>query len=160
QSKLFVPDFHVPKGQHAAMGVLRQALDGGRVLELDYADDQGRRTKRAVRPLGLFYWGRSWTLTAWCELRTDFRNFRLARIVAASALARAFAPEPGRRLEDFLELMERKRQDPKAAAREFQRLGSVGPACAQDLVLLGFRSIDELRGQDPVALYGRLCELT
>src|SRR5262249_49542905 len=47
----------------------------------------------------------------------------------------------------------------RAAWRAFQQLGSIGPACAQDLLQLGFRAVDELRGQDPRALYHRLCEL-
>ncbi len=51
-------------------------------LALDYADAEGARTERVVRPLGLWFWGRVWTLVAWCELREDFRMFRLDRIAA------------------------------------------------------------------------------
>ena len=35
-----------------------------------------------VRPLGLWFWGKVWTLIAWCELRGDFRAFRIDRIAA------------------------------------------------------------------------------
>lgn len=48
----------------------------------------------------------------------------------------------------------------RAAWRALQQLGSIGPACAHDLLRLGIRSVAELRGQDPIALYMRLCELT
>ncbi|MBL8735430.1 MAG: hypothetical protein JNL12_03305 [Planctomycetes bacterium] len=44
----------------------------------------------------------------------------------------------------------------RASWRTFQQLGSVGPATAGDLVLLGFRTIDELRGQDARVLYERM----
>jgi predicted DNA-binding transcriptional regulator YafY len=54
-----------------------------------------------VRPLGVFFWGRTWTLAAWCEMRTDFRNFRLDRIKDATLLDR-FEDEPGRTLKDLL----------------------------------------------------------
>jgi len=54
-----------------------------------------------VRPLGVFFWGRTWTLAAWCEMRTDFRNFRLDRIRDATLLDR-FEDEPGRTLKDLL----------------------------------------------------------
>ena len=44
----------------------------------------GPRTRtlsaRAIRPLGIFFWGATATLGAWCELREDFRNFRIDRI--------------------------------------------------------------------------------
>lgn len=48
----------------------------------------------------------------------------------------------------------------RAAWRALQELGSVGPACAEDLLLLGVRSVDDLRGRDPNALYRELCERT
>lgn len=51
-------------------------------LHLSYADAEGQPTDRVVRPLGLWFWGKVWTLIAWCELRQDFRMFRLDRIVA------------------------------------------------------------------------------
>jgi hypothetical protein len=92
----------VPKESLAVMATLRAALDERRVLRLEYADEAGRPSGRDVRPLALSFWGRAWTLTAWCELRDDFRNFRLDRIAEARPLARTFVDEPGRTFEDFL----------------------------------------------------------
>jgi predicted DNA-binding transcriptional regulator YafY len=43
-------------------------------------DAEGAKTERPVRPLGLWFWGKVWTLVAWCELRDDFRMFRVDRI--------------------------------------------------------------------------------
>jgi len=43
------------------------------------------------------------------------------------------------------------------AARELRRIPGVGASVAQDLIRLGFRRVDELRAQDPQALYDRLC---
>jgi len=39
-------------------------------------------------------------------------------------------------------------------------LPNIGPAMARDLRLLGFEHPGQLAGQDPQALYDRLCELT
>jgi hypothetical protein len=47
--------------------------------------------------------GKTWTLAAWCELRTDFRNFRLDRMADPAALDDRFTDEPGRTLKDMLE---------------------------------------------------------
>jgi len=55
-----------------------------------------------VRPLGAFFWGRLWTLTAWCELREDFRSFRLDRIHGLETLPDRYEEEPGRTLRDYL----------------------------------------------------------
>jgi predicted DNA-binding transcriptional regulator YafY len=54
-----------------------------------------------VRPLGLFFWAPIWSLTAWCELREDFRSFRLDRIGALDVLPERFHDEPGRTIDDF-----------------------------------------------------------
>ena len=48
------------------------------------------------------YWGRVWTLTAWCDLRGAFRVFRVDLIEAAEALPEIFRDEPGKRLSDYL----------------------------------------------------------
>ena len=65
-----------------------------------YRDETGAETRRTVRPLGLVFWGKVWTLVAWCELRGDFRMFRVDGIAAAEA-AGPFRPEPGRTLAEF-----------------------------------------------------------
>ena len=70
-------------------------------MRLGYENERGDKTERTVRPLGVFFWGKTWTLAAWCEMRVDFRNFRLDR-VSDSALLDRFEDEPGRTLRDLL----------------------------------------------------------
>jgi predicted DNA-binding transcriptional regulator YafY len=82
--------------------VLRGAAQARQVLQIDYLDLQGARSRRRVRPLGCFYWGLVWTLAGWCELRQDFRSFRIDRIEALEALDERFRDEPGRSLADLL----------------------------------------------------------
>jgi predicted DNA-binding transcriptional regulator YafY len=100
-SRLFAPAFHVPQGVAAALADLRHAIDGHRKTELAYMDGDGAESNRTVRPLGLFFWGNKWTLTAWCELRDDFRDFRLDRIQGMTMLDGTFEPEAGKTIEDF-----------------------------------------------------------
>src|SRR5262245_26935772 len=79
----------------------RTALVERRKLWMRYEAEHGAATERTVRPLGVFFWGKTWTLAAWCELRADFRNFRLDRVNEATLLDR-FEEEPGRTLRDLL----------------------------------------------------------
>jgi hypothetical protein len=44
------------------------------------------------------------------------------------------------------------------ATRELRRIPGVGPAVADDLWRLGIRSVQDLRGRNPDALYIQLCE--
>ncbi len=50
----------------------------------------------------LEYWGRVWTVTAWCELRNAFRVFRVDRIVRLEVLPELFIDEPGKTLGDYV----------------------------------------------------------
>jgi predicted DNA-binding transcriptional regulator YafY len=70
-----------------------------------YRDAEGRTSARVIRPLGLFFWGAVATLGAWCELRSDFRNFGVDRIEALDLRPEAFEPEPGRGLHDYYRTM-------------------------------------------------------
>jgi len=83
---------------------LRDALRDRHMVQLDYRDATDVATARWVRPLGLFFFGPVWLLAAWCELRGDFRSFRLDRIASIGVdPARRFDAEPGRTLQDFLD---------------------------------------------------------
>ena len=80
---------------------LEAASDSRTRTELHYTDAEGAQTIRVVRPLGLGFWGKVWTLLAWCETRQDFRMFRLDRIADTKALDK-FRPEKGKSLADFM----------------------------------------------------------
>lgn len=84
---------------------IEQATDASLRLSLDYSDQNGAATRRVIRPLGLWFWGAVWTVVGWCELREDFRMFRLDRI-GGMAEGAPFKPARGRRLQDFYRNME------------------------------------------------------
>lgn len=85
-------------GEHLAK--VRRAIRQSRKLSLGYADGRRAGSARVVRPLALSFVGHTWLLTAWCELRVAFRNFRLARITSRDPSADSFVPEAGKRWED------------------------------------------------------------
>lgn len=102
---LYAPGFHVPQHVMTALSTIRAAIDERQKLRLDYTDASGTSTDRVVRPLGLFFWGSGWSMAAWCELRTGFRNFRLDRMVTIDVLGEHYEPEPGRTLDEFFAAM-------------------------------------------------------
>ncbi len=83
------------------LGAVRDAINDKRRLYLAYHDADGVATERIVWPLTLLYWGYSWAVGAWCELRQDFRNFRVDRIAEARTLTTQYPDEPGKRLDDY-----------------------------------------------------------
>jgi predicted DNA-binding transcriptional regulator YafY len=102
QQRLLVPEFHIRSAHIEPLGTLRQAIDAHRKLRFDYTRADGTATQRVVQPLGLFFWGGGWTLGGWCELRGDFRTFRLDRMGAPQILPETFVPVDGKTLADYL----------------------------------------------------------
>lgn len=86
----------------AHMPTLRAAIRAKQKLRITYTSKDARVTTRTIRPLHMEYWGRIWTLTAWCELRTAFRVFRVDLIETAEALPELFVDEPGKTIADYV----------------------------------------------------------
>lgn len=103
---LYAPAVGLGPRALTTLQALREAVHTRNMVHIDYADVQGRPTQRRLRPLGCFYWGKVWTLSAWCELRGDFRGFRIDRIVDLVVLEQQFRQEPGKTLADMLRKVE------------------------------------------------------
>ncbi len=87
---------------------LRIWIRAARKLRIDYADESGAVTDRTVWPLLIGYLDARRILVGWCELRQDYRSFRLDRIRAADFLDDAI---PGRPAQMRAEWLRRVRRD-------------------------------------------------
>jgi predicted DNA-binding transcriptional regulator YafY len=111
---LYVPGYGL-ENQGATRQVLEQlrgAIGGSHIVDVIYGDQEDRVTERRLRPMALLFWGSKWTLVAWCELRADFRSFRVDRFKAVRQLEETFFQERGQRYEDFLAKVRRELGDP------------------------------------------------
>ncbi|MVA96372.1 WYL domain-containing protein [Nitratireductor sp. CAU 1489] len=106
RTEIHAPLYVVSQNDRESIDVVERAIEARSVLTLDYRDEAGRGTMRDVRPLGLWFWGKVWTLVAWCEMRGDFRAFRIDRIASLNAGGRTFKPERGKQLADFYRTIE------------------------------------------------------
>ncbi len=73
--------------------ILRRAIREEAGLTLTYGDKKGAKTQRDILPLALVYYIGSQVIAAWCELREDFRHFRIDRIVDCKPNGRTFRGE-------------------------------------------------------------------
>ena len=102
---VYAPPLGLEPAVQITLQTLREAVQARRKLHVHYRDSADRMSQRTLRPLGCFYWGKVWTLAAWCESRNDFRSFRLDRIDSLRTMdgpAQAFRDEPGKTLADYL----------------------------------------------------------
>ena len=106
-SALFAMSSSLPEAALRNLSRLRQATAEQRKVRVTYADQATRKSERVIRPLGLYFWDNTWTVGAYCELRTDFRNFRLDRIASLKVLRDHFDLVPPVTLDDFIAAMTR-----------------------------------------------------
>jgi predicted DNA-binding transcriptional regulator YafY len=99
---LYAPGFRAPAELRNKLDTLHAAAQERSILLLAYSREDGHPSVRRVHPLALYFWGGTWTLTAWCELRADFRSFRIDRIGHVDTLQEHFTPKAGQTLADFL----------------------------------------------------------
>jgi predicted DNA-binding transcriptional regulator YafY len=100
---MYAPGFRMRAAERKMLDCLHMACATRRTVQFHYTRLNGRpMEQRTVRPLALYCWSGTWTLAAWCELRTDFRVFRLDHIAALQMLERRFEQKRGQRLQDYL----------------------------------------------------------
>jgi predicted DNA-binding transcriptional regulator YafY len=99
---IFAPGFKFDEKLRSRFDLFAKAIEEKRKTLVAYRDEAGGVTERTIRPLALHFWGGVWTLAAWCELRVDFRTFRIDRADAVSVTDEKFANEAGKALEDYL----------------------------------------------------------
>lgn len=119
KTEIHSPKWVVSDADRVAIDRIERAIEARDVLTLDYRDEGGAASARDVRPLGLWFWGRVWTLVAWCEMRDDFRTFRIDRIASIAGAARRFRPERGKLLADFYRAMEKRENADGTTGRSY-----------------------------------------
>ncbi|MBB6734240.1 helix-turn-helix transcriptional regulator [Cohnella zeiphila] len=73
-----------------ALRTLRAAIKDSRVLKFVYISAKGEKTDRVVEPVKLTYRYDAWYLYAYCRTRSDYREFKVPRMVELSATAEPF----------------------------------------------------------------------
>ena len=110
---LYAPGgYHIRPHLRERLDMLHGACKTRHAISFSYTREDGEQSQRSVLPLALSFWTGVWTLASWCELRDDFRDFRIDRMEQVALLERTFTPRRGQRLEDYMK---------RAAAREAER---------------------------------------
>jgi len=99
---IFAMGFGMGEGERRNIDLFAKAIDERRRTRFAYCNLGGDDSERTVWPLALHFWGKVWTLAAWCELRTDFRTFRVDRCEWVTAQDDRYPRENGRTLADYL----------------------------------------------------------
>ena len=107
-SPIIVPDYFRNDSYAELSQYLRQAIEALNCLSLEYKDGKSKLSVRTVEPLGLVYWGAKWTLVAYCQLRQNYREFRIDRIKSCRITGENFCLTENKSLPHYLKEMEEK----------------------------------------------------
>ena len=111
--QFFVSRNGAPRPPVADLAAIRTAIREEHKLRIGYSDEKGERTRRVIWPIAIAYNAESTLISAWCELRDDFRHFRTDRILKFDRLDERF-PVRGKTL--FARWQARFVTDDKAAS--------------------------------------------
>jgi predicted DNA-binding transcriptional regulator YafY len=92
----------VPDG--VDLSEIRSAIRNRRKLRLAYRDERQRLTRRTVWPIAMAYYVDVTLIAAWCELRSDYRHFRVDRVEALNMLDERYPPDDGTLMAGWLAL--------------------------------------------------------
>jgi predicted DNA-binding transcriptional regulator YafY len=101
---VYVSDGSAPSPTGVDPAELRSAIHEARKIAIAYVDESERQTQRTIRPIAMAYYVDVTLLGAWCELRMDFRNFRVDRILSARLLGERFTAESAKLTAEWLAL--------------------------------------------------------
>jgi len=104
---IHAPGYHMTDRDRTHVDRIESAINDRKMLAIDYRDAKDQLTRREIRPLALWYWGKVWTILGWCVLREDFRLFRIDRISEIEETGAVFTPENGKTVPDFYAQSER-----------------------------------------------------
>jgi predicted DNA-binding transcriptional regulator YafY len=70
--------------------MIRRAIREEQKLDIRYRDESERDSSRQVLPLAIIYYVHAMLMVAWCELRNDFRHFRVDRMLSCAETGNFF----------------------------------------------------------------------
>jgi predicted DNA-binding transcriptional regulator YafY len=89
----------------------------GRKIALVYLDAESRKTERVIWPIVVGYYDAVRHLVGWCELRNDFRSFRIDRVAGADFLEERYPARPSQLRAKWLKSLPEDEPPAKAPRR-------------------------------------------
>lgn len=75
-----LPWRHTPK-QKQRVKIIQSAITQSQLVSITYRNNASETSTRQIEPMSLIFKGYTWYLFAYCQLKTDFRVFRISRII-------------------------------------------------------------------------------
>ncbi len=88
---------------------IQKAIPDQKKLQIDYYSFYSEEnTTRLINPIGLYYYSNSWHLIAFCNLRNDYRDFKVERIQKIIKINDPFLISKYNSLEEYIKKVRNK----------------------------------------------------
>jgi len=84
------------------LSLLQNAIAAKTTVELEYKNNNQEVSRRMIEPIGLVFYALHWHLVAWCSLRQDYRDFKVARILRLKNTQTPFIKTDHIELADYM----------------------------------------------------------
>ena len=84
------------------LSLLQTAISHKLVVDMEYKNNKSEVSKRRIEPIGLVFYAFSWHLIAWCHLRSEYRDFKVTRILRIKNTGEPFSIQDHLELADYL----------------------------------------------------------
>lgn len=133
---------------------IQQAITNRQVVRMQYfSPGSGRFNERAIEPIGMVYYGNAWHIIAYCQLRQDYRDFRLDRMSKLTLLQETY------RLRDQpprAQYLERQSQTTDATLAKVRFPALVAASVQTDRYRYGF--VEEIAAEDYTEMWFLVAE--
>ncbi len=85
--------------------ILQETVSSKAIVEMEYKNSNGETSVRQAEPIGLVFYALSWHLIAWCLLRQEYRDFKVARIVNLKNTGMPFTRQDHMELSNYMSLL-------------------------------------------------------
>lgn len=81
---------------------LQVAISSHTIIHIGYKNNKDEITDRPIEPIGLIYYAFNWHLIAWCHYRSEYRDFRVSRIIGLRSTDTPFSKDDHMELEEYM----------------------------------------------------------
>jgi predicted DNA-binding transcriptional regulator YafY len=93
------------KNDFEYLSILQEAISSRSILQMGYQNNKEEVSRREVEPIGLIFYAFSWHLIGWCHLRSEYRDFKVARILQLKNTGQHFIKKDHIALNDYIQLL-------------------------------------------------------
>lgn len=87
------------------LSVLQEAISSKYILAIEYKNNKEEISNRRLEPIGLIFYAFSWHLIAWCHLRSEYRDFKVASIIRVKNTREAFLRQDHISLNEYTKML-------------------------------------------------------